>query len=76
VLDFSTGGMSMSKLTALISFIVLSALPALAQTPPAGSPPAGDAGTTGGFAAYWWVVVLVVIVAAAIWYFSRNRSRV
>jgi uncharacterized protein HemX len=73
----------MSKLTALISFIFLAVSSAWAQTPaPApgatpSSPPAGDAGATGGgFADYWWIILLVVIIAAAIWYFARGRSRV
>jgi uncharacterized protein HemX len=66
----------MSKLTALMGFIVLTVSSAWAQTPPAtpGAPPAGDAtGTGGGLADYWWLILLVIIVAAAIWYFSRRR---
>ncbi len=73
----------MSKLTALTTLMVLAVSSAWAQTStPApgatpGTPPAGDAGATGGgFADYWWVILLVVIIAAAIWYFARSRSRV
>jgi heme/copper-type cytochrome/quinol oxidase subunit 2 len=75
----------MSKLTALIGFILLAVSSAWAQTPaptspapgaPPGSPPAGDAAATGsGIVDYWWIILLVVIVAAAIWYFSRSRGR-
>ncbi|MBM1171980.1 hypothetical protein [Microvirga arabica] len=70
----------MSKLTALIGFVFLTASSAWAQTPApgptTGSPPAGDAGAAGGgIMDYWWVILLVVIIAAAIWYFSRGRSR-
>jgi hypothetical protein len=58
----------MSKLTALIGFIFLVASSAWAQTPPA-----GDAGATGGgIMDYWWIILLVII-AAAIWYFTRSR---
>ena len=66
----------MGKLTALMGFLFLSVSSAWAQTPAPGTPPAGDAGATGGgIGVYWWLIVLVIIVAAAIWYFSRSRSR-
>ena len=68
----------MSKLTALLGFIVLAISSAWAQTPPAnpGSPPAGDAAATGGgIMDYWWIILLVIIAIAAIWYFSRSRNR-
>jgi uncharacterized protein HemX len=59
----------MSKLTALIGFIFLVASSAWAQTPPA-----GDAGATGGgITDYWWIILLVIIIAAAVWYFTQSR---
>ncbi|MXQ12335.1 hypothetical protein [Microvirga makkahensis] len=72
----------MSQLTALISFLVLTATSALAQDPapspaPGGAPPAGDAAAAGGgIMDYWWVILVVIVVALAIWYFSRGRNRV
>ena len=76
------GDTGMSKLTALTTFMFLVVSSAWAQTPaPApggtsGSPPAGDAGATGGgIMDYWWMILLAVIIIAGIWYFSRGRSR-
>jgi hypothetical protein len=64
----------MSKLTALIGFVLLSLCSSVwAQTPTPGAPPAGDAGVAGGgIMDYWWVILLIIIVIAAIWYFSRR----
>jgi hypothetical protein len=74
----------MRHLTALISFIFLTASSVWAQAPaPSPSPgatpdapPVADPVATGGIMDYWWVILLVIIVVLAIWYFSRSRNRV
>jgi hypothetical protein len=73
----STGDISMSKLTALLGFIVLEASSAWAQTSPAtpGAPPAGDAGATGGgIADYWWIILVIIVIAAVVYFMRRRRS--
>ncbi len=74
----------MSRLTALVSFYLLTAWSAWAQAPAPSPAPGGTtetapgtpAATGGGIMDYWWVILLVIIAIAAIWYFSRGRSRV
>ncbi len=73
----------MSKLTALMGFIVLSVSDAWAQTPApspapggtAGSPPAGDAAAAGGIGDYWWIILAIIVIAAVIYFMRRGRSR-
>ena len=67
----------MSKLTALLGFIVLAVSSAWAQTPPAtpGSLPAGDAGAAGGgIADYWWIILVIIVIAAVIYFMRRRKS--
>jgi heme/copper-type cytochrome/quinol oxidase subunit 2 len=73
----STGDIAMSKLTALMGFLVLAISSAWAQTPPAtpGSPPAGDATASGsGIAGYWWIIITIIVVAAVVYFMRRHRS--
>jgi len=84
VLVPSTGDISMSKLTALMGFIFLSITSAWAQTPapttPApgatpSSPPAGNAGATGGgIADYWWIILAIIVIAAIVYFMRRRKS--
>ncbi len=73
----------MSKFTALIAFVFLTASSAWAQTPapttPApgatpGSPPAGDAAAGGGIADYWWIILVIIVIAAVVYFMRRRRS--
>ena len=56
-------------LSLLVSFNLLLATSALAQT----TAPAPDAAAGRGVADWWWIILIVVLVAVAIWYFTRGR---
>ena len=63
----------MSLLTALVTFLFLTASAAWGTTSPGGAP----AATGRGIADYWWLILVVIVVAVAIWYFTRrNRTSI
>ena len=58
----------MSRLTAFLTFVLLTASAAWATSTPQGH--------GGGIADYWWIIVVVILVAIAVLHTSQQNHRV